>query len=90
MSKKKKKILYLPPKENWYKSLHYKYVSPYRDTQILVELQIRTLEMDREINSDKWISHFSYTVKQNKWTKLFKEVHYGYNYLIKNIDLIKK
>jgi len=78
------------PKENWYKSLHYKYVSPYRDTQILVELQIRTLEMDKEINSEKWISHFSYTVKQNKWSKLFKEVHHGYNYLIKNIDLIKK
>lgn len=85
----KKDFIY-NPKENWYKSLHYKYVSPYRDTQILVELQIRTLEMDREINSDKWISHFSYTVKQNKWTKLFKEVHHGYNYLIKNIDLIKK
>lgn len=78
------------PKENWYKSLHYKYVSPYRDTQILVELQLRTLEMDLEIKSDNWINHFEYTIKLNKWSKLFKEVHCWYSYIIKNNEIIKE
>lgn len=77
------------PKDNWYQSLHYKYISPYRDTQILVELQLRTLEMDKKIKTEDWISHFQYTVKLNKWSKLFKEVHCWYNYIIKNNELIK-
>ncbi|NVP17417.1 hypothetical protein HUU51_01740 [Candidatus Gracilibacteria bacterium] len=73
------------PKENGYRSLHYKYISPYRDTQILVEIQIRTLEMDKEISDTNSISHFSYTVKQNKWHKIFKEIHAGYNYINKKL-----
>lgn len=73
------------PKENWYKSLHYKYISPYRDTQILVEIQLRTIEMDKEISDKSSISHFSYTVKQNKWHKIFKEIHAGYNYINKKL-----
>jgi len=78
------------PKENGYQSLHYKYISPYRDTQILVELQLRTMEMDKKIKENNSLSHFEYTVKQNKWSKLFKEVNIWYNYIIKNNDLIKK
>lgn len=73
------------PKENGYRSLHYKYISPYRDTQILVEIQLRTTEMDKEISDKSSISHFSYTVKQNKWHKIFKEIHAGYNYINKKL-----
>lgn len=73
------------PKKNWYKSLHYKYISPYRDTQIMVELQIRTIDMDFEIKNNEKISHFQYTISNKKWAKLFKEIHKWFKYTIKNI-----
>lgn len=73
------------PKENWYKSLHYKYISPYRDTQIMVELQLRTLEIDEDIRNNCIISHFQYTVNKKKWSKLFKEIHKWFNYISKKL-----
>lgn len=76
-----KKDFISTPKPNWYKSLHYRYISPYRDTQIVIELQLRTIEIDNEIRNSEKFSHFMYTVKENKWSKLFKEVHVWYNYI---------
>ncbi len=80
-----KKDFITTPKANGYQSLHYRYISPYRDTQVMIELQLRTVEMDKEIHSSDKISHFIYTVKQNKWSKHFKEVHLWYNYILKHI-----
>lgn len=77
------------PKDNWYKSIHYRYVSPYRNSQIMVELQLRTLEMDEQIRKDSNISHFKYTVNNKKWSKLFKEVHKWYNYTSKKLEIKK-
>lgn len=74
------------PKENGYKSLHYRYISPYRDTQIMVELQLRTIEIENEINNNLLISHFQYTVNKKKWSKLFKEVHKWFNYISKKLN----
>lgn len=73
------------PKENWYQSIHYKYISPYRDSQVLVELQLRTIEMNEQIHNDQWLNHFMYTVNENKWAKQFKEIHLWYNYIMKYI-----
>ncbi len=76
-----KKDYILSPKQNWYKSIHYRYISLFRDIEILVELQIRTEQIDRNIHWNKNISHFTYTLNKNKWSKEFEEVKYGYNYL---------
>lgn len=80
-----KKDFITQPKPNWYRSLHYRYISPYRDTQLLIEIQLRTLEMDEQIHSEEWVSHFIYTINQNKWSKHFKEVHLWYNYISNQI-----
>lgn len=66
------------PKDNWYKSIHYSYLTAFRTSQILVELQIRTIEMDNIIKTTRSLTHFTYTVKQNKWDPLFKEIYEGY------------
>lgn len=75
------------PKINWYKSIHFKYISPYRDSQVLVELQLRTILMDKEIHSTHSISHFNYTINQNKWSKNFKEIQQGYTYTSKILEI---
>lgn len=69
-------------KENGYQSMHYKYLSFYRNTEILVELQLRTQKMDNAIHKSRTLSHFNYTVKKNKWSPLFKEVIFWYQYMI--------
>lgn len=80
-----KKDYYLFPKSNWYKSIHYTFISPYKDMEIKVDLQIRTQEIVREIKKTKNLTHYSYTVKQNKWAELFKEVNYWYEYMEQSI-----
>lgn len=77
-------------KENGYRSVHYKYLSFYRSTEILVELQLRTKKMDEQINTIRSISHFDYTVRTNKWSKLFTEVHEWYDYIMKIIEEKRK
>ena len=73
------------PKENWYQSMHYRFLSPFRDTNIIVELQLRTIEMNTKIHNDS-LSHFMYTINENKWAKQFKEIHKWYQYILKFLD----
>lgn len=80
-----KKDYVTSPKNNWYKSIHYSYSSLFKDIEIMVELQLRTEQMDRDIHGDKNISHFNYTLSKNKWGKEFSEVNFGFNYLNKYI-----
>lgn len=75
------------PKENWYKSLHYRFIALFRDLEIMVELQLRTDKMDRDIHLNSEISHFTYTLDRNKWAEDFEDVHFGFKYLN---DYIKK
>lgn len=71
----KKKDYIKSPKENWYKAIHYSYINPFRNWEILVELQIKTKEMENEIvNDTNSLSHYCYTINSNKWDPLFKEV----------------
>lgn len=81
----KKKDYIISPKKNWYQSLHYRFISLFRNIEILVELQLRTDEMDRDIHWDKNISHFTYTLRKNKWAPEFWEVTFGFEYLNKYI-----
>ncbi|MCP4523979.1 MAG: bifunctional (p)ppGpp synthetase/guanosine-3',5'-bis(diphosphate) 3'-pyrophosphohydrolase [Candidatus Gracilibacteria bacterium] len=81
----KKKDYVSKPKNNGYESIHYSFMTPYGNNEIYVELQLRTIEMDIKIHDAKEISHYSYTIKKNKWDRLFKEVEFGYKYLLKYI-----
>lgn len=72
------------PKENWYKAIHYSYLTAFRTSQILVELQIKTKKMEEEMNKKKDLSHFTYTLSNKKWATLFKEVHDWYK-ITKNL-----
>ncbi len=69
------------PKKNWYKSIHYTFINPFRMSEILVELQIRTKKMNDFIHNNALLSHFHYTIFQHKWDPLFQEVLSGYNIL---------
>jgi len=82
----KKKDYIIEPKMNWYQSLHYSFMTPYANNEVYVELQLRTQDMDRNIHEAKEISHYSYTIKKNKWDEMFKEVQYWYEHLLKYID----
>jgi hypothetical protein len=33
------------------------------------------MKMEKEVENSKTLSHFTYTVKKNKWDPLFVEVH---------------
>ena len=77
------------PKENWYKAIHYKYVTAFRTSQILVELQIKTMKMEKEVENSKTLSHFTYTVKKNKWDPLFVEVHKWYEIMEEYLKINK-
>lgn len=81
----KKKDYILNPKKNWYQSLHYRFISLFRDLEIMVELQLRTDRMDRDIHWNNQISHYNYTLSKNKWSDEFKEVNFGLKYLNKYI-----
>lgn len=74
----KKKDFVKHPKENGYKSIHYSFINPFRNSEILIELQLRTKKMDKDIHDNALISHFNYTIFQHKWDDLFVEVHAGY------------
>lgn len=78
------------PKENWYRAIHYSYLTAFRNSQILVELQIKTMQMEKEIENSKSLSHFAYTIKKNKWDPLFKEVHKWYKLLKEYLEESKK
>ena len=70
------------PKVNWYRSIHYKYLTTFKFNEILVELQLRTKQMDKKINSIAKISHFNYTIKEKKWSNIFKEVHFWHEFMM--------
>lgn len=80
----KKKDYINNPKSNWYKSIHYTYIHPLCKERILVELQVRTIDMEKEIQNNPNLEHFYYTVSQWKWNKKFIEVHNWFEYM-KNI-----
>lgn len=82
----KKKDYILHPKNNWYESIHYRFLSLYWDANIMVELQIRTDKMNRDIHWNREISHFSYTLNNDKWSKEFEDVNFGMEYLNKYIE----
>lgn len=61
------------PKESWYQSLHYNFVYYYENVTKNIELQLRTEEMNEQAH--RWhLGHFTYSLDQNKWDPLFKEV----------------
>lgn len=74
----KKKDYIKNPKENNYKAIHYAYITAFRSSQILVELQIKTKKMENELKKKKTLTHYAYTIKEHKWDPLFKEVHDWY------------
>lgn len=82
----KKKDYINEPKENGYQSLHYTFMTPYANNEVFVELQLRTEEMDREIHQAKEISHYSYTIKANKWDNMFEEVQFWYKHMLDYIE----
>lgn len=69
------------PKKNGYQSIHYMFVSLFRDLEITVELQLRTEKMDRDIHWNYEISHYTYSLNKNKWSEEFKDVIFGFSYL---------
>jgi len=82
----KKKDYINNPKENGYQSLHYTFMTPYANNEIYVELQLRTEQMDTNIREAKEISHYSYTIKANKWDNMFEEVQFWYSHLLEYIE----
>ena len=86
----KKKDYINTPKENGYQSLHYTFMTPYANNEVFVELQLRTEQMDKNIREAKEISHYSYTIKANKWDSMFEEVQFWYNHLLRYIESQKK
>lgn len=82
----KKKDYITTPKKSWYRSIHYTFINPFRSAEILVELQLRTKKMNRDINENNLLSHFNYTIFEHKWDPLFQEVHTGYQIMKKYID----
>jgi hypothetical protein len=65
-------------------------MTPYANNEVYVELQLRTEDMDKNIHNAKELSHYTYTIKKNKWNNLFVEVDYGYKHLVKYIEKNKK
>jgi len=69
-------------KKSWYRGYHIVFLYTYSNFVIPIELQMRTLEEEDKINS--WsISHFYYSLRENKWNKKFVEIwewieHFNY------------
>ncbi len=76
-----KKDYFNNPKKNWYKSIHYKFITMYENKEIWVELQIKTLKIEKTLKCSPIISHYTYTVNEKKWDSIFKEVHEWYKIL---------
>ncbi|MCP4523498.1 MAG: hypothetical protein GY828_04735 [Candidatus Gracilibacteria bacterium] len=85
----KKKDYISKPKENGYQSLHYSFVTLHENNEIYVELQLRTIAMENNIKKTRGISHYTYTVKKNKWDTLFTEVQFGHYHLTEYIKIKK-
>lgn len=70
-------------KDSWYRWYHITFLYTFQNLLVPIELQMRTTEGERKINS--WsISHFYYSLKENKWNKKFVEIWEGleaFNYL---------
>lgn len=86
----KKKDYIENPKDNWYQSIHYTFMTPYANNEVYVELQLRTEQMDKNIREAKEISHYSYTIKANKWDNMFEEVQFWYKHMLEYIEKNKK
>lgn len=84
---KQKKDFIKSPKNNWYRSIHYSFLSPYRDIDVLAELQIRTEKIDKEINESVVISHYNYTKNKKKWSSIFTEIIEGEKILNKILKI---
>ena len=76
-----KKDYFKNPKDNWYKSIHYKFMTMYQNQEIWIELQIKTLAIEKTLKFSSIISHYTYTVNEKKWDSIFKEVHEWYKIL---------
>jgi len=73
------------PKPSWYKALHYNFMYYYENLTKMLELQLRTNEMNDMAHL--WnVWHFAYSINQNKWDSLFSEV-LDWLEIIKTIDI---
>lgn len=71
------------PKKNWYRSIHYRFMTMYRNKEIWVELQVKTQHIEKQINWTVLKSHYNYSMKEKKWDSIFKEVSAWYKILKK-------
>lgn len=69
----KKKDYIKNPKPTWYRALHYNFIYYYWNITKIIEIQLRTEEMNKRASTWK-LAHFAYSVNKNKWDPLFKEV----------------
>ena len=65
------------PKPNGYRSVHYKFFYDHLGVSSYVELQLRTLAMDRQIASQDGLSGLAYALRQKKYHPRFREIHEG-------------
>lgn len=75
------------PKKTWYQSIHYKFMTMYRNKEIWVELQVKTMHIEKQIEWTDIKSHYNYSMNIKKWEYIFKEVTH-WNKILK--DYIKK
>lgn len=80
-----KKDYITTPKKSWYKAIHYIFIYYYWNVTKKLELQMRTARMNRLAHT--WnLCHFIYSINENKWDPLFKEIHEWLNW-IKNFNI---
>lgn len=67
-------------KENWYQSYHCTVYYTFEDKMFPIEFQLRTIKQEDKIKN--WdISHFNYSLNNNKWDKQFIEIWKWIKYL---------
>jgi len=69
------------PKKNWYKSIHYKFMTMYRNKDLWVELQLKTQYIEKQLEWTNIKSHFNYSMQEKKWDSRFIEVTEWYKIL---------
>jgi len=69
------------PKKNWYKSIHYKFMTMYRNKDLWVELQLKTQYIEKQLEWVNIKSHYNYTMNEKKWDSKFIEVTAWYKIL---------
>ncbi len=69
------------PKKNWYRSIHYKFMTMYRNKEIWVELQVKTQSIEKQLEWTNIKSHYNYSMNEKKWDSTFKEVTNWYKIL---------